>query len=129
MTCNFRTAACACLTLGLVLSVAISPAAPSNRTITCVYLDTEDLKFQVPAHIGGLPAIDFDYPAKVTLFSFRAGHLLLVAMDEDESSRLRIVISAQLNKFKRTYDGQIVVDRGGHQLQLYGGPVRCSVGQ
>jgi hypothetical protein len=63
--------------------------------------------------LGDLPEIDFDYPAKATLFSFRDGDLLLVAMDEGEPSRLRIVVSAQLNKKSGTYDGRIVVDMGG----------------
>ena len=113
----------------LVLPVPVSPAASSSqRTITCSYLKAEDLRFNVPANIGDLPAIDFDYPTKVTIFSFREGHLLLVAMDENEPSRLRIVISAQLNRVKETYRGQIVVDMGGHELQLYGGPVSCRIG-
>jgi hypothetical protein len=113
----------------LALPVAVSLAASSSqRTITCRYQKTEDLRFKVPANIGDLPAIDFDYPAKVTIFSFREGHLLLVAMDDGEPSRLRIVISAQLNKIKGTYVGQIVVDMGGHELQLYNGPVSCSAG-
>jgi hypothetical protein len=49
-------------------------------------------------------------------------------MDEGEPSRLRIVVSAQLNKKTRTYDGQIFVDMGGNQLMLHNGPVRCTVG-
>jgi len=113
----------------LVLPMAVGPAASSSqRTITCSYLKAEDLKFKIPANIGDLPAIDFDYPTKVTIFSFREGHLLLVAMDEGEPSRLRIVISAQLNKVRETYRGQIVVDMGGNELQLYGGPVTCRIG-
>jgi hypothetical protein len=46
---------------------------------------------------------------------------------EGESSRVRIVISAQLNKKSGTYDGQIFVDMGGNQLMLHNGPVRCTV--
>lgn len=115
---------------GLALFVAIRPAAASNlKTITCPYLQAEDLRFDVPAKLGDLPAIDFDYPAKVTIFSLRAGHLLVVAMDEADPSRLRIVISAQLNKVRGTYDGQFVVDMGGNQLQLDSGPVSCRVGR
>ena len=73
--------------------------------------------------IGVAPEIDFDYPAKATLFSFRDGNLLLVAMDEGGPSRLRIVVSAQLNKKNGAYDGQIVVDMGGNQWMLHSGPV------
>jgi hypothetical protein len=118
------------LTSGLTLLVASRPAVASSlKTITCPYLQAEDLRFDVPANLGDLPTIDFDYPAKVTIFSFRDGHLLLVAMDEGEPSRLRIVISAQLNKARGTYDGQFVVDMGGNQLQLDSGPVSCRAGR
>jgi hypothetical protein len=113
----------AVLTGPLVLA---APAKP--QSITCPYMD-EQLTFEVPAKFGGLPQIDFDYPAKAKLFSFRDGHLLLIAMDEEERSRVRIVISAQLNKSKGTYDGQMVFDLGGHQLQIQSGPVSCTVSQ
>jgi len=114
----------------LAFLMAAGPAVSArHRTITCPYLSAPDLRFDVPEKLGDLPAIDFDYPSKVTLFSFREGHLLIVAMDEGEPSRLRIVISAQLNKSRRTYDGQIVVDMGGNQLQLHSGPVSCTVGR
>ena len=125
------TAGCIALLLmsGPALFVAIRPAAASSvKTISCPYLQAEDLRFDVPAKLGDLPAIDFDYPAKVTIFSFRDGHLLLIAMDEADPSRLRIVISAQLNKARGTYDGQFVVDMGGNELQLDSGPVSCKVG-
>jgi hypothetical protein len=79
--------------------------------------------------LGAMPTeIDFDYPAKATRFSFRDGNLSLVAMDEGEPSRVRIVISAQLNKKSGAYEGQIFVDMGGNQLMLHNGPVRCTVG-
>jgi hypothetical protein len=71
--------------------------------------------------------IDFDYPAKATRFSFRDGNLSLVAMDQSEPSRVRIVISAQLSKKSGAYEGQIFVDMGGNQLMLHNGPVRCTV--
>lgn len=87
------------------------------------------MTFDVPAKFGALPSqIDFDYPAKAVHFSFRDGNLSLVAMDEEESSRVRIVISAQRNKKSRAYVGQIFVDMGGNQLMLHNGPVRCTVG-
>ena len=101
MKCVPGTAGCIVLLLtsGLALLVANRPAVASSlKTITCPYLQAEDLRFDVPANLGDLPTIDFDYPAKVTIFSFRDGHLLLVAMDESEPSRLRIIISAQINK-------------------------------
>jgi hypothetical protein len=126
------TAGCIALLLmsGLALFVAIRPTAASSvKTITCPYLQAEDLRVDVPTKLGDLPAIDFDYPAKVTIFSFRDGHLLLIAMDEADPSRLRIVISAQLNKARGTYDGQFVVDMGGNELQLDSGPVSCKVGR
>jgi hypothetical protein len=117
------------LTGGLALLAAGGIAASPKETVSCPYLETRDLTFDVPATFGDLPAIDFDYPSKVTIFSFREGHLLLVAMDEDQPSRLRIVISAQLNQASGTYDGQILVDMGGHELQVHAGPVACTVGR
>jgi hypothetical protein len=77
--------------------------------------------------MGDLPPIDFDYPARVTRFSFRDGHLLLIAMDQEERSRVRIVVSAQLSKASASYDGQIVLDLGGHQIMLQQGPASCTV--
>jgi hypothetical protein len=124
-----RTAICVCVALSPAFASDLSLAASSRGTVTCPYLQADDLRFDIPAKIGDLPPIDFDYPSKVTLFSFRDGHLLLVAMDEDEPSRLRIVISAQRNKARGTYDGQIVIDMGGNAIQLHSGPVSCRVGR
>ncbi|HEV2100771.1 MAG TPA: hypothetical protein VGR45_17830 [Stellaceae bacterium] len=114
----------------LLLSVVASTAASSGqRVITCPFLQEGRVTFDVPAKFGALPTqIDFDYPAKATHFSFRDGNLSLVAMDEEEPSRVRIVISAQRNKKSGAYEGQIFVDMGGNQLMLHNGPVRCTVG-
>jgi hypothetical protein len=110
-------------------------ASQTHKTITCPYLKAE-LTFRTPSRplrrSGGagsavLPAIDFDYPSKSTLFYIEDGNLLLVASDEEDPARVRIVVSAQLNKARGTYDGQIVVDMGGNQLMLYNGPVSCKV--
>ena len=49
-------------------------------------------------------------------------------MDEEEPTRVRILISARLNKKTGTYEGQIFVDMGGNHLMLHNGPVRCTVG-
>jgi hypothetical protein len=119
------------LTMGLTSLIAASnhAAAKDKKTITCPFLTEGHVSFEVPRKFGGLPSeIDFDYPAKATLFSFRDGNLSLVAMDESEPTRVRIVISAQLNKKRGSYEGQILVDMGGNQLMLYNGPVRCTPG-
>jgi len=118
------------LTTLLALSIVAGAAASSNqRIITCPFLKEGRVTFDVPAKLGDVPTeIDFDYPAKATRFSFRDGNLSLVAMDEGEPSRVRIVISAQLNKKSGAYEGQIFVDMGGNQLMLHNGPVRCTVG-
>ena len=100
-------------------------AAGAPKSVTCSYLQGQELTFDVPKKLGGLPPIEFDYPSKVTRFSFRDNNLLLVAMDETEPSRVRIVISAQRDKGKATYSGQFVVDMGGNELQLDNGPVVC----
>jgi len=111
--------------LALVAAVDLAAAAGAPKSVTCSYLQGQELTFPVPRKMGDLPPIDFDYPSKVTRFSFRDGNLLLVAMDESDESRVRVVISAQRAKGKASYDGQILVDQGGHQLQLDNGPVVC----
>ena len=60
-------------------------------------------------------------------FSFRDGNLFLLAMDEAEPRRVRIIISAQRDKIGAC-TGQIFVDMGGNQLMLHNRPVRCTVG-
>jgi hypothetical protein len=118
-----KRATIVCMALFPALHAAAAAAVP--RSVTCSYLQGQELTFDVPKKIGGLPPIEFDYPSKVTRFSFRDDNLLLVAMDQGERSRVRIVISAQRNKVKATYDGQILVDMGGNEIQLYNGPVDC----
>lgn len=104
-------------------------AAPKPKSITCPFLAEGRVTFDVPAKFGGLPKdVDFDYPSTATEFSFRDGNLLLVAMDEGHPTRLRVLVSAQLNKKSGAYEGQIYVDMGGNQIMLHNGPVRCTVG-
>jgi hypothetical protein len=113
----------------LILSIVAGTAAASKQKVTCPFLKEGRVTFDVPAKLGALPTdIDFDYPAKASSFSFRDRNLSLVAMDEGDPSRVRIVISAQLNKKSGAYEGQIFVDMGGNQLMLHNGPVRCTVG-
>ncbi|HTO78451.1 MAG TPA: hypothetical protein VMJ31_01600 [Methylocystis sp.] len=100
-------------------------AAKGQKTITCPLPGGENLTFVKPARLGDLPKIELDYPSKVTLFSFRDGNFLTVAVDESDPSRVRLVISAQFNKTKGAYDGQLVIDSGGNELQLENGPVSC----
>jgi hypothetical protein len=119
-----RTAPIICLT-SLALSYADCGAAPSTKSVSCSIADFVNLKFDVPAQLGDLPEIDFSYPSKVTVFSFRDRNLLAIAVDEADPSRVRLVISAQLKKGKGTYEGQFVADFGGNQLQLDNGPVIC----
>ena len=90
----------ATLTTLLALSIVASTAASSKQNGNHVSLfEGGRVTFDVPAKLGAMPTeIDFDYPAKATRFSFRDGNLSLVAMDEGQPSRVRIVISAQLNK-------------------------------
>ena len=132
MTRTLPVAACvlAATMAGLAFPAAESEAATSKqKTIACPFLAQGGVTFDIPAKPDSLPAnIDFDYPAKAAHFSFRDGNLLLVAMDEGDPSRVRVVVSAQLNKKSRTYDGQIFADMGGNQLMLHNGPVRCTVG-
>jgi hypothetical protein len=102
--------------------------AAAKKIITCPFLAEGKVTFNVPRKQGDLPEVDFDYPATATLFSFRDNNLMLVAVDGPDSSRVRVVVSAQRNKKSGIYEGQIVVDMGGNQLMLHNGPVRCTVG-
>jgi hypothetical protein len=111
----------------LTLLSALGATEAAAKSITCTWPQDQALTFEVPKKLGGLPEIDFDYPSKVTRFSFRDDNLLLVAMDGAESTRVRVVISAQRDKTKNIYTGQIVTDAGGNQLMLDNGPVTCKV--
>ena len=111
--------------LALLAAAGQATAAGAPKSVTCSYIPGQELTFPVPKKIGDLPPIEFAYPSQATLFSFRDGNLLLVAMDEAEPSRVRIVISAQRARGKASYDGQFLVDMGGNQLQLDNGPVVC----
>ena len=111
--------------MAVLAAIHQAAAAGAPKSVACSYPEGQELSFDVPKKLGGLPPIEFDYPSKVTLFSFRDNNLLLVAMDENERSRVRIVISAQRDKGNATYNGQILVDQGGNQIQLSNGPVVC----
>jgi hypothetical protein len=128
MSRTFRALTCA--SIALITSFACSTAglAAAKKRITCPFLESGRVAFDVPAKFGGLPKdIDFDYDTKAASFSFRDDNLLLTAMDESEPTLLRIVISAQRNKKTGAYEGQIFVDMGGNQRMLHNGPVRCTV--
>jgi len=125
-TRGMPAAAVICL-LALALHSGEAAAAAAKRTITCPIAKEYSLKFEVPAKLGDLPDVNFDYDSRVTLFSFRDRNLLLVAVDDGVPSRVRVVISAQLNAATGTYDGQFVVDFGGNQLMIDNGPISCSV--
>jgi hypothetical protein len=111
--------------IALLVTLHQTAVAAAANSITCSYANGQQLSFDVPKKLGALPPVEFDYPSKVTLFSFRDDNLLLVAMDETEHSRVRIVISAQRGKGKSGYDGQILTDSGGNQIMLDNGPVSC----
>ena len=109
-----------------VVAAAASSTPPTKRaTITCPFLANGRLAIDVPANRKSQPTIDFDYPAQATIFYFGDGNLFLVAM---EGSRLRVVVSAQLNKKTGAYDGQIFTDTGGNEIMRDNGPVHCRVG-
>ena len=113
------------LCIALLVTLHQTAIAAAAKSITCFYADGQQLSFDVPKKLGGLPAIEFDYPSRVTEFSFRDDNLLLVAIDETQKSRVRIVISAQRSKGKTSYDGQILTDSGSNQIMLDNGPVSC----
>jgi hypothetical protein len=113
------------------LSVATAASSPLTRTTTinCPFLKNGRLTISVPANRKSLPKIDFDYDSKATMFSFRDRNLFLVAVDEEHPSRIRIIVSAQLNRKSGTYDGQIFTDTGGNQYMQDNGQVHCTVGR
>lgn len=115
-----------CLALPVLFHHAA--AAAGQSPLTCTYFDGRELTIGPPKKPGILPPIEADYPAKMMRFSRTAGNLLVVAMDEAERSRIRAVISAQRRQAKAPYKGQILVDMGGQQIQLYNGPVACTAG-
>jgi hypothetical protein len=100
--------------------------ALQQKTLSCMLSGEKDnLSFVIPSQRGDLPKIDFPYPITSTLFHFSSENLLLVAMDSDESSRLRLFISAQYHKNHHAFEGQFMTDYGGNQIQLDNGPVTC----
>ncbi len=135
---NRAFTALACASIALLASPAFPAAGlaaakktvtkPVAKSITCPFLANGRLSFDVPAKQGDLPKeIDFDYDSKAINFSFRDGNLFLLAVDEGHPTRVRIMVSAQLNKKTGAYEGQIFTDTGGNQLMLDNGPVRCTV--
>jgi len=117
------------LVVGLAVASAASSPLTRATTINCPFLKDGLLTISVPANRKSLPKLDFDYDAKATMFSFRDRNLFLVAVDEGDPSRLRVVVSAQLNRKTGAYDGQIFTDTGGNQLMYDNGPVHCTVGR
>lgn len=113
----------ACLTLLSAFQVTAADA----KTVSCSYPKRQVLTFEVPRRSGGLPTIDFDYPARVVQFRLQGDRLRLVAMDETEKKRMRITISARRNRTTGIYSGRIVTDSGGNQVMLDRNPVTCSV--
>jgi hypothetical protein len=99
-------------------------ASPTSMVCNMKGINTP-LSFIVPSKMGEMPKIEFDYPVNVTRFSFRSGNLLLIAMDESEKDRPRVIISAQLNQKDHAYQGQFMTDFGGNELQLDNGRVSC----
>lgn len=114
--------------LSFILALAGAVGYASPKSVLCTMKGMEvTISFIIPTKSDELPKIDFPYPVKTTTFSMRADNLLLIAMDEEDASRPRIFLSAQLQKSDRTYVGQFMTDFGGNQLQLDNGPVSCTL--
>ncbi|KTC86453.1 hypothetical protein [Legionella brunensis] len=112
----------------VVFSLTQVTFAYAQRTVVCTMQGLKDnLSFVAPQKMGELPSISFAYPVDTTIFSMREGNLLLVAMDHEDKSRPRIMISAQANKNSPVYKGQFMTDFGGNQIQLDNGPVSCKL--
>lgn len=101
--------------------------APSfaAQTMICTLQGLKDsITFSIPK-AENLPELNFPYAVKPILFVLREGNLLLVAMDQEEKSRLRIFISAQSSKENSVYEGQFMTDFGGNQRQIDNGVASC----
>ncbi len=112
----------------IVILLLLFPMLSMAKTIICNRVNNphEDaFVFTVPATIGELPMVDFPYPADAAIFSLRDNNFLIIAIDHDDKSRTRLVISAQYQQATHDYRGQMVTDEGGNQLQLDNGPVIC----
>lgn len=103
-------------------------ANAAQKSVRCVLQGLKDpIAFVVPSKAGDLPKIDFPYAVKTILFSLRDKNLILVAVDQDDASRMRLFLSAQSHTNKKRYEGQFMTDYGGNQLQLDNGPVSCEI--
>ena len=112
--------------IGIILSMSSSMAVANQKTMECSMQGVkESLILSIPKE--GLPEINFFYPVKTKIFSMHAGNFLLVILDKDDSTRTRLVISAQFDKHKKVYTGQMMADWGGNQLQIDNGPVTCKL--
>ncbi|RUR05549.1 hypothetical protein [Legionella sp. km772] len=115
--------------LGLVLLLLSTPMSlvfAAQKMIVCTLQGlTDSISFAVPRKLGDVPKLDFTYPVDTSIFSMRNGNLVLIAMDHDDKSRVRLVISAQAKKNKSVYQGQFVIDSGGNELQIDNGAVSC----
>ncbi len=109
--------------------IASTPSPPPIKWLPGNVCSGDHAAAHVPAELRAIAkaSIDFEYPSQVSVFSLRDGNLLMIAHDQNDTSRTRLVISAQLNKATRIYIGQIVRDDGGNERQLINGPVSCSV--
>ena len=120
---------CSVLAQIIIFCLAASGSVVAGaKTVKCDAVNTPvGIEVEVPSKIGELPKMDFNYPVSVTSFSFRDSNLLLIAMDQADFSRTRIVVSAQLNERTGKYEGQLFTDEGGNEIQLDNGPVTCVI--
>lgn len=88
---------------------------------------TSDISFQVPSKKSELPKIDFPYEINTLYFNLTSTNLLVVALDQEETNRPRLFISAKYQKSSHAYGGQFMTDFGGNQIQLDNGPVSCTL--
>jgi hypothetical protein len=108
---------------GLVCAMTVEVLAARGKTIKC-----SNFSVAVPPPAGGSPQLDSAYPSEATIFHFEnKKSLLLVAMDEDDPTRLRIALSAQWDKKSNRFKGQVIEDLGSSQLQIQNGPETCAV--
>jgi hypothetical protein len=96
-------------------------ASTERLTLNCgsfqVQLASKDQAASVVSH----------FDTELAIYKFSSKNVVLVAMDTDEPTRLRVSLSAQWDAKTKKFAGQAIQDAGGSQLQIENGPITCSL--
>jgi hypothetical protein len=90
-------------------------------------LDCGKFRVEIPQTKGEVPVVSGLIEVEIAIFSLKNSNVVLVAMDAEDNTRVRLSLSAQLNAKTKKYVGQFIQDLGGSQLQIENGPISCSL--